>query len=56
MFIPMLVPPWFFVITFGEVRNLINSKILCTVLMNGMGENLPPGRVYVLAQSLIRKA
>jgi hypothetical protein len=37
----------FFVVTLGERRNLINSKILRAVLMNRMGEKLPPGHIYV---------
>ena len=46
----------FFVITLGEGRSLINSKMLHVVSMNRVGEKLPPGRIYVLAWSLIRKA
>jgi len=37
----------FFLAILGEGRNLINSKVLRAILMNRMGEKLPPGHIYV---------
>jgi len=40
----------FLVITLGEGQYLMNSKIICKVLMNRMGEKIPPEHINVLAE------